>query len=373
MEFTVKRNDIIDVLSKIQGIAGRKSSLAITENVLIRSTDKGISIAATDLETGFEGFYPATIESGGSIAINSKKLFEIVRNFPSEDIVISEVEKKWFKIGNIKVEYNIAGMDPDDFPEIPTVENVDFFNINSTVYKKMIERTIMIGFAGDEKRAHILGVSLECIDAEDEAIIRMVSTDGKRLTKVDYSYLKQNIGLQPGKNVIVPKKGLSEVIKFLESEGDVQVGIKENYFVLKKDNETIIVNLLEGSFPDFEDVMNIDDGNVLELNKNSFKMMLKRMSILTSEDYKGVIFKFADGKLEITTANPDIGESKEDMDIDYKKESIEVAFNPQFFIDTLNFIESEKVFLNIKDEEHPCLIQGEDDKMFLSIIMPMKI
>ena len=101
--------------------------------------------------------------------------------------------------------------------------------------------------------------------------------------------------------------------------------------------------------------------------------MLKRMSILTSEDYKGVIFKFSDDKLEITTANPDIGESKEDMDIDFKKEMVEVAFNPMFFIDTLNFIESDKIFLNIVDEENPCLVQGENDKTFLSIIMPMKI
>lgn len=373
MEFSVKKRDIIDVLAKVQGITGRKSNLAITENVLIKSTDSGISVAATDLETGFEGYYPAIVETEGTIAINSKKLFEIVRNFPSEDILISEIENHWFKIGNVKVEYNIMGMNPEDFPEIPKIEDVSFFDFDSDVFKKMIDQTVMIGYSGDEKRAHILGIRFECIDNENEVLIRMVSTDAKRLSLASHKYIQQNIGLEPGESIIIPKKGLNEVGKFLEHEGIAQVGVKDNHFILKKDNETIIMNLLEGDFPDYSGILTLEEDNILEMNKESFRMMLKRMSILTSEDYKGIYFKFDDNKLEITTANPDLGESKEDMEIDYKGDAIEVAFNPQFFLDTLNFIKSEKVFLTIIDEEHPCLVKGENDDTFLSVIMPMKI
>jgi len=92
MNFTVKKSDVIDVLSKVQGLTGRKSNLAITTNVLIRSKDSEISIVATDLETGFEGFYPADIESEGSLAINARKFFEIVRDFPKEKIKIKEID-----------------------------------------------------------------------------------------------------------------------------------------------------------------------------------------------------------------------------------------------------------------------------------------
>jgi len=101
--------------------------------------------------------------------------------------------------------------------------------------------------------------------------------------------------------------------------------------------------------------------------------MLKRMSILSSEDYKGVIFNFKEDKLFITTTNPDIGESKEDMDINFKGNPIEVAFNPRYFIETLSVIDSEKVIINIIDDEKPCLIEGENEDTFLSIIMPMRI
>ncbi len=374
MKFKIKKKDILDILSNIQGITNRKSNLAITETVLIQSNESGITITATNLETGFKGNYTASVESEGIITINSKKLFEIVRNFPDDSVQIEEVGNRRLKIGNQNVEYNLVGMNPDDFPDIPQIDDMAFFNINSAELKKMIEHMVMITpLTSDEKREHIVGVNFECLDAENEVIIRMVSTDGKRLAKADYVYLEQSVGLPPGQNVIIPKKGLHEVGKFLEQESTVQIGVQKNNFIVKKENEIIIISLLEGDFPSFEDIVTVGEDIIVELDKESFRMTLKRMSILTSEEYKGVYFSFNDDKLVIKTANPDIGESKEEMMIHYRENPVEIAFNPYFFVDALHFIESDTVLLNFKDENHPCLIQGQDDKSFLSIIMPMKI
>jgi DNA polymerase-3 subunit beta len=102
-------------------------------------------------------------------------------------------------------------------------------------------------------------------------------------------------------------------------------------------------------------------------------MMLRRMSILSSEEYKGVIFHFEKDKLLINSTNPNIGESKEDMDISYKGDPVEVMYNPKFFIDTLSVIDDESILLNLIDEEKPCRIEGENDKTYLSAIMPMRI
>ena len=104
MKATINKNDILPVLSKIQGLAGRKTNLAITTSILIQTEESGISIAATDLETGFKGFYPAKIDTQGVIAINARKLYEIIRDFPSEDIYINEIENHWIEIGNQTVE-----------------------------------------------------------------------------------------------------------------------------------------------------------------------------------------------------------------------------------------------------------------------------
>ena len=372
MKATLNKNDILPVLAKIQGLAGRKTNLAITTNVLIQTNESGISITATDLETGFEGFYPANVDAQGVIAINARKLFEIVRDFPSEDIYVNEVENHWIEIGNQNVEYHIVGLNPDDFPEIPKIEDVEFFEVDSTALHKMIEKTVIISGASDDNRAHIIGIYGERIQQDDQKTFRMVSTDGSRLSKADFVFDK-DFDLPAGDNVLIPKKGLSEVAKFLDSEGPVKLGIKDNNFIVKKEKETLIIRLLEGEFPEYGDIVIKKDGHDIVLDRQLFLMMLKRMSILSSDEYKGVIFHFTQDKLVINSTNPDIGESKEDMQLAYKGDPMEVMYNPKFFIDTLGVIDEDNIIVNIVDDQKPCKIEGENDKSFLSVIMPMRI
>jgi DNA polymerase-3 subunit beta len=372
MKITIKKSDILPVLAKIQGLTGRKTSLAITTNLLIKTLDNGISLSATDLETGFEGSYPSSVESQGIIAINARKLYEIVRDFPSEEIGLNEVENHWIEIGNEHVEYHIVGMNPDDFPEIPKIEAVEFFEIDSNALTKMIERAVIVSATSDDKRAHIIGVFAEMISEENQKIFRLVSTDGSRLSKVDYLFDK-NDDLPSSGGVMIPKKGLVEVNKFLDSEGPVQTGFKDNNLIIKKDSETLIIRLLEGAFPEYREIILKSGGHDIYMDRQLFLMMLKRMSILYSDDYKGVIFNFSDDKLVITSTNPDIGESKEDMTIEFSGDPITVMFNPRFFIDSLSVIDDEKVLIEIVNEEKPCLIEGEKDKTYLSVIMPMRI
>ncbi len=372
MKSTINKNDILPVLSKIQGLAGRKTNLAITTSILIQTEESGISIAATDLETGFEGFYPAKVDAPGVIAINARKIYEIVRDFPSEDIFINEIENHWIEIGNQTVEYHIVGLNPDDFPEIPKIEDVDFFEIDSASFAKMIEKTTIVTGASDDNRAHIIGIFAERIQEEKQKIFRLVSTDGSRLSKADCVFSKK-FDLPPGPNVLIPKKGLTEVAKFLHSEGSVKIGFKDNNFIVKKEKETLIIRLLEGDFPQYSDIVLKTEGNDIPLDRQLFLMTLKRMSILSSDEYKGVIFHFNTDKLLINSTNPDIGESKEDLDINYKGDPVEVMYNPKFFIDTLGVIDEDNIILNIIDEEKPCKLEGENNKSFLSVIMPMKI
>ncbi len=299
-------------MSKVQGLTGRRSSLAITENVLIKTTGDAIALIATDLETGFEGTYPATIEKEGVIAITARKFFEIVREFPSSEIIINEVENRWIEIGNKSVQYHIVGMNPEDFPDSPQLEDLAFFEIDSAAFKKMIEKTVMVGGTLDDKRAHINGVFFEMYSDRRPKRLRMVSTDGSRLATVDYDFPEDtDIDLENG--LIIPKKGLHEVSKFLQSDGTVQIGFKANHFVVKKDSETIIIRLLEGEFPQYKEIITKSEGHSIIIDKERFTKMLKRMSILTSDNYKGAIFAFGENNLVITATNPDIGESKEEM------------------------------------------------------------
>jgi DNA polymerase-3 subunit beta len=373
MKFNIKKADIQDVLAKVQGLAGRKTNLAITTNVLIRSEGSDIVITATDLETGFEGHYPATIETPGGIAINAKKLFEIIKEFPTDKISLNETENQWIEISNQNVEFHIMGMNPDEFPDNPAIEDAELFEVDSGALGKMIDQTIFVSGAGDDRRAHITGALMEILDQNNPPLFRLVATDGSRLSKVDYP-LPEGASLPPIPAAIIPKKGLSEIGKFLEPGGNVQLGIKNNNFIVKKANEIIIVRLLEGDFPKYQDIIvEPQNAHEVKLPKTAFLRTLRRMSILSSENYKGVIFKYDEDLLEIRANNPELGESKEDIAISFSGEMIEGAFNPRFFIETLGVIEDDTVVIHIVDGERPCLLKGDQDQSFLSVIMPMRI
>jgi DNA polymerase-3 subunit beta len=164
------------------------------------------------------------------------------------------------------------------------------------------------------------------------------------------------------------------VSKFLDPDIAVKVGVKDNNFIVKKDTQTIIIRLLEGEFPQYDDIIRkFEQEHVIEMDRQLFLMMLKRMSILSTDEYRSVIFSLADDRLIVTSTNPDIGESKEQMPITYSGDKIEAAFNPRFFIDALNVMQSESITLNMVNADRPCRMEGEDDPNFITVIMPMRI
>jgi DNA polymerase III subunit beta len=372
MKFSFDKKKILDVLSKIQGLTGRKTNLTITSDILIKAMESKITITANDLETVFLGTYDAQVESEGLLSINSKKFFEIIREYPDNEILVNEVENRWVEIGKDDSIYHIVSSDYENFPETPLIENVNFIKISSKDLKKMVEVSSIINFSGEEKRIYVLGSLIEKISGEDGDKLRIVSTDSRRLHCYDADY-KGMLQL-PEESVIIPKKGLSELGKFIDSEtSEIKVGIKENHFVFQKENESIMVKLLEGEYPDYKPVINFDDMIPIEMDRTMFSTMMKRVSILTSDDYKSVILNFKNNELVVTISNPEIGESKERLMIGYDNDEIKSAFNPKYFMDALSIFESSIVNVHIKDSKSPCIIKGLDDNKLVCVIMAMHI
>jgi len=373
MEFRIKKETILDALTKVQGITGKKTNILITSNVLLSVRGSIISIRATDLEMAFKALYEAEVLREGSTAVPSRKVYEIVRAFPSDMLDIKEIENNWIQIADEKVEYNIVGMNPEDFPSFPDITGVEFFEIRVNVFNNMINKTIY-SVLGDEGRAQLAGICFETITTGDVNKIRMVSTDGHRLSKIDYEIEDDKSALGGLKNgVILPKIGLMEVLRILEGGESVQIGFKDNNFIIKKDEEVLIIRLIEGEFPDYKMVIPKTLKNKMNVQKQDFLMMLRRMSILSSDKYSGVRFKIDKEQLETTSTNPEIGEAKEIMSVSYGGKPLEVAFNPRYFIETLTSMDSEEVVVRFKDEVNPCTIEGENDAGFLSVIMPMRV
>ena len=372
MKFIIQKSEIVDVLSKIQGLTGRRSSLAITECILINAAESGIQVIATDLETGYEGSFPASVEEPGTIAISARKFYEIVREFPSAEIRIEEKANRILDIGNQKIQYHLKCMNPEDFPNTPDLDALDFFSVESTDFKKMIDKSIIISGVGEDKKPHINGVYFEFMTHLAPPAIRMVSTDGSRLSKYDLG-LTEGSPLPSGESVLIPKKGLHEISKFLDAGGAIQLALQGSYFIVQSSIEKLYIRLLEGQYPKYGDIIFREDGNLIEVEKDQFLNMLKRMSILCNDNYRAAMFTFDADKLVINATNPDIGESKEDMSIEFKGGKLEAAFNPKFFIDALNCIDDKKIIINMISLDKPCLIEGTNDKSFLSAVMPMRV
>ncbi len=372
MKFTIQKNEIVDVLSKIQGLTGRRSSLAITECILITAAENGIQVIATDLETGYEGNFPAAVDVPGTIAISARKFYEIVREFPSAEIRIEEQSNRIIDIGNQKVQYHLKSMNPEDFPNTPELDALGFFSVEAAAFKRMIDKTIIVSGVGEDKKAHINGVYFERLINSAPPAIRMVSTDGSRLSKYDLD-LEEGSEIPSGENVLIPKKGLHEISKFLDAGGTIQLAVQGSYFVVQSSIEKLYIRLLEGQFPNYADIIFRQEGNRIEVEKDQFLNMLKRMSILCNDSYRAAMFTFDADQLVINATNPDIGESKEDMTIEFKGGKIEAAFNPKFFIDALNCIDDKKITINMISLDKPCLIEGIQDKSFLSAVMPMRV
>lgn len=371
MEFKIEKEKILGALTKVQGITGKKTNIPITSNVVISTKESHVSILATDLEIAFQGAYEAEVLRQGSTAVPSRKLYEIIRDFPSEVIFIKELENKWVQIIDKKLEFNIVGMETDDFPGLPNVEGVELFKINARILKNMIDKTIY-AVPVDEGRPHLAGVYFETILEDNVKKMRMVSTDGHRLSKID-QLIETGKDFKLKKGVIIPKSGMVEVLKLLESGESVDIGFKDNNFIIKKEKEWLIIRLIEGEFPDYELVVPKKNQSELRVDKQVFLMMLKRMSILSSDRYRVVRFKIDKEQIESTTTNPEIGKSKEVISVNFNGEKLEVAFNPRYLIETLNIMNSDELIIKFNDETNPCVVEGEADPGFLSVIMPMRI
>lgn len=372
MEFKMQREEILKGLSKIQGVTGRSSHIPVTANVLISAKGSVVSVLATDLETVFRGSYEAEVISEGSVEVPSRKLYEIIRAFPDEIVTIEEMENKWIKIIGSNVKYDLVGLDVEDFPMVPDIKGTSLIELEAHVLKNMVAKTIYAVIA-DEGRAHLAGVYFEKISEDEKTKIRMVSTDGHRLSRIDY-FIEEGKNLTLKDGVVIPKSGMVEVLKLLETESGLSIGFKDSNFVAKNENESFIVRLIEGEFPDYDTVIPKKTSSEMGVDREAFLMMLKRALILSSDEYEKLSLKIDEGQLEGVLTNPEMGESNEVLSLNYYKgEKLEIGFNPKYLIEVLSSMNSKEVVMKFAGQAGVCILEGNEDEGFLGIVMPMRV
>jgi DNA polymerase III subunit beta len=372
MEFKIDKDTFLRALQKIQGIVEKRNTMPILSNVLIEAVSNGIFLTATDLEVGMKSSYPTSVLNEGRITVSAKKIYEIIKELSDEEIVFSTKENDWVEIRCGKALFNIVGLSPEEFPYFPKINEDRFVKMSSTIIREMIDKT-SYAICHDETKYNLNGVFIKAQEENNQQILRMVATDGHRLSIAEKEF-SGKISEELQKGVIFPKKGVYELKKMTEEEeGDISICFLDNSTVVKKGNTFVVMRLVDGEFPDYTRVMPVNNDKVVRIKREAFFHSLKRMSILSSEKFKGIKFDINSGSMVISASNPELGEAREELDIAYSGDPLTVRFNARYLIDVLTVLEDEFIELDLRDELSPAILRPADSVDFRSVIMPMRL
>jgi len=380
MKFKISHKKLLKALQKVQSIIERREIKPILSNILIKTGGEGIEINATNLEVSIKEFLEAEIFEKGSMVLDAKKAFEIIKEMPDKEIYFKRKENDWIEITTDDIFFNVVGVDAKEFPEISFLEEEKFQEVNKKNIKEMIEKTIFAA-SNDETRVNLNGVFFEKIIKAGKDVIRMVATDGHRLSMIDKEIegvSKQGIlEMEPlEKGLLFPKKGLLELKKMLDEGSDNQnlfFLLKQNNGIFKKENMMLSIRVIDEEFPNYKQALPEETKNKAIINRLRFLNSLKRISVIAEERSKAINLFFGKDTLEVFTINPVFGEGRETIPIVYEGENIKLGFNAGYLVDSISAIDGEEVVIKIKDKDSPVTINPLDDDEYTCVIMPMEI
>lgn len=366
MKFQIEKNTFLKTLQKVQGIVEKRNTMPILANILIKAQQGKIEVTATDLEISIKDLCGAAVSKQGGVTINAKKLFDIIKEAPEENIDISAESSGKITIKSGRAKFNIAGLPVEEFPSFPAYDEGKLFMVASDTLKEMIEKTAFAS-STDETRYNINGVFVE----KDGENIRMIATDGHRLAVID----KKSEWPALDKGVILPRKGVLELKRFLDSaeEGKLSIAFTANSMVMKKDSTVLVIRLIDGEFPDYKQVIPKGNDKKVKMERTGFLSSLKRVSLLSLEKGRGVKFGLLKGKLELSSSSPDVGEAREEINVDYTDSELEIGFNATYMMEALGVIDGNEVVLELKDRESPAMLKSTNTDNYVYVIMPMRI
>ena len=373
IKINLERGHLLGALSGLQSVTGKKGTIAILSNVLLETEESSISLTATDLEIGLKINVPAEILSPGSITLPAKKILEIVREAASSTIHIEEKDNNWIKIEEGSSHYNLAGMGADEYPSFPSFTEDGFGAIPSEILADLIEKTIVSVASEGESQFNLTGALLEKEEKDGNSFLRMVSSDGHRLSLMERK-LPTEISFSLEKKIIIPKKGLLEIRKIAEANDSVSFNIEEKQAVFKTEDTLLIIRLLNGDFPDYRNIINIiNEDNSISVNRIDLMNSMKRMNLFTEDRFNVVNLKIDKNIITLFSQSADIGNAKDELSVSYNGEMLSLYFNGRYFIDSLQVLTCENVNMYISSDRSPCFIKSSEEEGFLSVIMPMKL
>lgn len=364
MKAVLEKGIITQALQETIAVIPSRTTLPVLSTILLDARDNTLHLTATDLEICVKKTIPAEISQPGKVTVPGKKLYDILREIPSGEIVLEESKGLGMTIRGRRSFFKLFGFSPDEYPEIPEVEGRSL-GISSSILQEMITRTYF-ACSREETRYTLNGV---LFDFRAESL-RLVASDGRRLAFFQKA-LKSNL---EGK-YIVPQKAVAELLRMIELRDKEEIRIKfssnNNQVGFYSNNTELITRLIEGEFPNYEEVIPPQSQNKLKLKRDDFYQAVKRVSLLTTSDSIAIKLEVYKDKLVISKITPELGEAQEEMPIQYRGEELVVGFNPQYLMDVLRHLEEEEIEFELNGADKAGVIRLGSEYIYL--VLPMQL
>ena len=354
--------------SVINGVAS-KTTMPVLEGILIQTNDNELKLTSYDLEIGIEYVLEAKIEEQGNTVVNATMFSEIIKRLPATEIKITLNENNLLEIECEGSLYKLATMNPDEFPELPKINVDNSIEIEQTVLKNMLRKTIF-AVSTEENRPIFTG----CLFEVEENKLNVVAVDGYRLAIKSKNIDKVTNNFSS----VIPGKTLNEVNKIISDSFDyVKIGISRNQALFEMENCKIVTRLLDGEFLKYSNTIPKTWETRVKVNKNNIQNCFERILLISSSSIEKekkypVKINIEIGKVTISCANQ-TGDAKEEIYVETEGKELEIGFNPRFFLDALKAIDDEEVYIEFGTNRSPCIIKPVEDGDYIYMILPIKM
>ena len=354
--------------SVINGVAS-KTTMPILEGILIQTNDNELKLTSYDLEIGIEYILEAKIEIQGNTVVNATMFSEIIRKLPSKEIKITVNENNLLEIECEGSLYKLATMNADEFPELPKINIDNSIEIEQTILKNMIRKTIF-AVSQEENRPIFTG----CLFEVTNNTLNVVAVDGYRLA------IKSNVLNEKANEFssVIPGKTLNEVNKIISDSFDsVKIGISKNQALFEMENCKIVTRLLDGEFLKYSNAIPKNWETRIKVNKSNIQDCFERISLISSSSIEKekkypVKINIDIGNVVISCSNQ-MGNAKEEIIVETEGKELEIGFNPKFFLDALKAIDDEDVYIEFGTNKSPCIIRPVENGDYIYMILPIKM
>ena len=369
MKLTITREQLQEGLVAVAASVPAKTTLPILSNILLEATKDGIRLSGTDLDIAVSTTVSASVDQEGAITLPARKLVEIVRELPSAAIRLTASGEQRVTIECGRSKFRLLGLPREEFPAFPGVKFEGGWRVPAKDLQKLIAH-VAFAASTEESRPILNGVLWELRPER----MRMVATNGHRLARMDVPTPPSGNTAQA--DLIVPPKALEQIRRLFRADEEVEIAKSENHLGFRSATTQIFTRLIEGPYPNYEQVIPRENDKFATADKAAFASALRRMSIVASDQTHRIRMAFANGSCKLSVQTPDLGEAQEEITVSYDGDPLEIGFNASYLLEILKYIPTDEVRLTFKAPERAATCEPvgwNDPSSYLTLVMPLRL